>query len=284
MKKLYLLFIGLSLLLVGCSDANVSLTDPNTELFKVGKDSITKDDLYDMLIERDAGYSAISISTNYILDQEVEITDEIKKAADDNLSLYETIYQDKLLEAVQANGFLTIDDFYENNLLTSERLNHLTKKYIDANFDVLKGKYQPKKIQLLTFDNEESATNAKTELEKGVDIATIVEDLKSSSNGKDTVVTNDNTTLNAAVVSYVNDTNSTGISEVISDSEGSSFFVINITETNADNMKEEVIDTLSSNTTISTESELYFFTKYGLNVYDRTLHDLLTTNYPQYLK
>lgn len=58
MKKLVLLALG-ALLLAGCSDARASLKDPKTAVFSVGNQTLTKGDMYNFMLARDAGYFTI---------------------------------------------------------------------------------------------------------------------------------------------------------------------------------------------------------------------------------
>ena len=68
MKKLVLLALG-ALLLAGCSDARASLKDPKTAVFSVGNQTLTKGDMYNFMLARDAGYFTINEAKKVIFEK-----------------------------------------------------------------------------------------------------------------------------------------------------------------------------------------------------------------------
>lgn len=283
MKKLLLLVAGISLLLVGCSDANISLKENNT-IFTVGNSSVTENQVFKLLSTGQVGsYAAISIATEYILDQEVPVTDEIKSAADESLAFYEEIYGESFLSSIQASGFKDRDDFYENNLIKSEQLTELTKKYVDTNFNSLVKTYLPRKVRILTFADEATALSAKAALESNTDISEIVQTYNSTSDGSESIITT-SSDLDTGILSYILDASEPKISEPLAGATVESYFIVQIIETDPEAMRDEVIDELVKNQAVRTESDLYFFNQYGFKIYDRTLYDSMELNYSDYLK
>lgn len=281
MKKILLSLCAL-LLLAGCSDAHAKITDGNTVVFTVGDQEVTKDHLFTSMKQIGSGYSAISASTKIILENEVPVTDELRAEADASLELYRANYQENFPLVLQSNGFKDEEDFYNNSLLVSAQLNQLTTKYVTDNFDNLIKTYKPKKAVTLAFSTEEDAKAAKADLENGIDGATVGSTYNSSIAGSERIVTT-TTELDANAKSHVVDATTNGVSDVIVGSAGDTFYVVNVIEADPNNMKDEVIEILAGLDKMGTESDLFYFDKYGFKVYDRELYDNLQANYPDYL-
>ncbi|MEG0176468.1 hypothetical protein [Anaerorhabdus sp.] len=281
MKKILLSLCAL-LLLAGCSDAYGKLTDGNTELFTIGETSITKDDLFQTMKSQASGYAALSEATRVILENEVPVTDELKASADASLQTYKTTFGEGFTTAIQSYGFKDEEDFYNNSLLVNAQLVELTKKYVTDNFDALVTKYDPKEVIVLTFATEEDAKAAKTDLENGTDALTVGSNYNSTSAGAERIVTTE-TDLDTNVKSFIQNATEPTISDVIIGAEAETFSIVQVTEADANNIKDEITTVLANLDTMASESDVYYFKKYGFKIYDKDLHDNIEVNYPDYL-
>ncbi len=285
MKKITIFLVATLVLvgLVGCSDAQVEIKDKNEALFTIGDTTIRKNQLFDLLVERDAGYSAVSMATNFIWENEIEITDEMRENADSTLEFYKMIYQDSFLTTIQASGFKDEEDFYENNLMASEKSVALAKKYVDSNFQTLVNTYKPRKAVVLSFSTEEEANDVKVALESGESVSDILSTHSSLTDGNETIYTTQSN-LDVGISSYISDSEEPKISDILVGASVENFFIVQILETDSEAMREEVITALSVLSPVISECDLFYFNQYKFNVYDKTLLDLLTKNYSQYLK
>ena len=73
MKKLLLIIATSLLLLTGCKDAYSTVKTPNEALVTIGKESITKGDVYSTLLVNYGSFTIVSDLNTKILDAEVEI-------------------------------------------------------------------------------------------------------------------------------------------------------------------------------------------------------------------
>ncbi len=285
MKKITIFLVATLVLvgLVGCSDAQVEIKDKNEALFTIGDTTIRKNQLFDLLVERDAGYSAVSMATNFIWENEIEITDEMRENADSTLEFYKMIYQDSFLTTIQASGFKDEEDFYENNLMASEKSVALAKKYVDSNFQTLVNTYKPRKAVVLSFSTEEEANDVKVALESGESVSDILSTHSSLTDGNETIYTTQSN-LDVGISSYISDSEEPKISDILVGASVENFFIVQILETDSEAMREEVITALSVLSPVISECDLFYFNQYKFNVYDKTLLDILTKNYSQYLK
>lgn len=281
MKKILLSLCAL-LLLAGCTDAHAKLKDANTALITIGDTTITKGDIYSSMIQQGSGYVALSAATQAILEKEVPITDEITAEATKSLETYKATYGDSLEAALQSYGYKDVDDFYNNSLVLSAQLTKLTKKYVNENFDALVTKYEPRQATVLTFGTEEDAKNAKAELESGVDAMTVASNYNSSSAGSPRIITTD-TDLDVSVKSFIQNATAPGISDVIIGTDVENFYIVNVNEIDPNNIKEDVITVFANMASTATDSDKFYFQKYGFKIYDRELYDNIKTNYPDYL-
>lgn len=281
MKKILLSLCAL-LLVAGCSDAHAKLNDGKTVLLTVGDQAITKSEVYNTMVENGSGYVAISKATEIILDKEVPLTDEITASANESFETYKTIYGESLDSALQSYGYKDADDFYNNSLVISARLTELSKKYVNENFDALVALYKPKQATVLTFSTEDDAVNAKAALEAGSDALVVASEFNSSSAGSPRIVTTE-TDLDTAAKSYIQNATEAGLSDVIIGSEVENFYIIQIVETDVTVIHDDVVTTFMGLPNISTDSDLFFFKKYGFKVYDRAVYDNIQTNYADYI-
>lgn len=281
MKKILLSICAL-LLLAGCTDAHAKLKDANTAIITVGDTTVTKGDVYNSMVQQGAGYVALSDATQAILEKEVPITPEIEAEATKSLETYKTTYGDAFETTLQSYGYKDVDDFYKNSLVLSAQLSELTKKYVNDNFDALVKKYEPRQATILTFATEEEAKNAKAALESGTDAMTVASDFNSSSAGSPRIVTVD-TDLDSAVKSYIANATETGISDVLIGNDLENFYIVNVNEIDPANIKDDIITVFTNLTETATDSDLFYFKKYGFKIYDRELYDNIEANYPDYL-
>lgn len=281
-NALFVLFLT-SLLLVGCSDANITVKDKDTEFFTVGNQTVKKENVFNSLVKTDAGYTVVSLATKYILDQEVPVTDELRSIADETLETYKVYYGDSLEAAFLSNGFKDMDDFYENNLLATARLDKLNQLYVEANFNDLATTYSPKKASVLVFTSQEAASAAKAALDAGNSVLSVADQFKSSTAGTEELYTSESS-LDISILTYILAAKEPAVSEVLSDSTAASYYVVNIVETDAEAMKEEVVSAISKLSDIPTLTTQFYFKKYRLKIYDRTIYDYVQENYAEYLK
>lgn len=281
MKKLIVLALSL-LVLAGCSDARAQLSDPNTAVFSVGDQSLTKGDLYSFMMARDAGYYAINEANRIIFDQEVPVSDQMRAEAEETLNSYRSMFGDSFTSYLQSYGFADEEDYLNNSLLLSIQSQALTEKYINENCDTLTARYSPKKIRLMQFTDETAANTALEALKNGADFAETASANGSSVSSEETVATTQSSYA-TNVLAYLSVVTEPGLSEVIADDSAANFYIVQVTDTNPENFRDEVVSAIAAMSTISSESTIHYFEKYNFTVYDKTIYDQLSSNYSDYL-
>ena len=277
MKKLIALLC--LLVLAGCSDAYASINNANEAVFKVGTTTVTRGDLYNYMKAQDGGYTAINMSMENVLNANVEVTEDMKNSVEETLSLYESLLGENLESYVISMGYPSLDAF-KNDMLLSEQASALTTQYIETNFELLCGKYAPKKVKIAVFADQETALKAQTELKNGADFAEVSETY-SSTGSKDSVIYTTQSSYPTAVTYAVSTLTDGMVSDVVTNE--TSYYVIVMEKTNALDFKDEAINTILSISAVSSDALLSAFDAAGFHVYDKNLYDAIVENYPDYL-
>lgn len=281
MKKLVILALGM-LLLAGCSDARASLKDPKTAVFSIGGQTMTKGDLYNFMLARDAGYYTINEARTIIYDKEVPVTDEMRKEAEETLESYKTMFGDSFASYLQSYGFKDEQDYLENSLILSLQQEALIKAYVNENLDALNSRYTPKKIRIMQFASQDAANTALEAVKSGANFEETAAANGSTVSAAETIATTQSSYA-TNVLSYLSTVTDPTLSDVIADDSGANFYIIQVISANPADFHDEAVDTLAGISALSSEASIHYFEKYSFTVYDKTIYDQLQTNYADYL-
>ena len=194
MKKL--MCAGLALLmLAGCKDATAALANSKETLMTVGDTTITKGELYNMMFASVGANTANTDVMNRIAAQEIEVTEEMKEEALNQVQFYTMMYGDQFTQFLESMG-LTEDTYAEKYILPNTLTSKLVEKYTEENFDSLCGSFDPLKAIVLSFTSEDDASAALSALKDGsMTPAEAAKENNSSSTGSEEVITMNTTTI-----------------------------------------------------------------------------------------
>lgn len=281
MKKIILLALS-ALLLTGCSDARAKLKNPKEVIFSISDQSLTKGEMYSFMLARDAAYYTVNEAKNIICNQEVPVTDEMKAEAQTSLDSFRTMFGEAYQSYLQSYGFADEQDYLDNSLIPGLQNQELNAKYVNDNWDALISRYSPKKVQIMQFASQETATAALDAVKGGADFTQIATDMTSLMAPEETIATTQSS-YPTNVLSYLASMNEAGMSDLIADDNGANFYIVKVVSATPTDYKEEAIDTISAISAITTEALIYYFEKYDFTVYDKTIYDQLEANYSEYL-
>lgn len=285
MKKMITLMASMMTIacLTGCKDASAKLKDANNILFSVGKEKITKGEMYDAMKSTTMANIATIQATKTISDAEVEVTEEMKTTAQETLNNFKTLYGDNFAASLKSSG-LTEEEYVEKFLLPSLQSKELIKNYINENFPLLIEKYKPTKASILTFTTADEANAALGALKDGSkSVADIINEYNLSSPTEPELITVETRTYDSALLSSVFAANVEDGWMMLPSSDSSKFYVLSVTEKDAEKMKDEIIDSFSLIQSINQDSISHFFKKYNFQVYDIDLYNQLSVEHPEYL-
>ena len=270
-------------LLAGCSDASAKLQNSSETVMTVGNTSFSKGDLYQMMMNSIGGDEVYGDVMEYISDQEVELTDEMKEEATNMLDFYTMMYGTQFSDYLSSSG-MTEDEYVEKVIIPSLKSEKLTGVYVDANFDSLCASFSPIQAIILSFTSEEDASAALSELKDGsASAAEAASAHNSTSTGTEEIITSDSLTYDSAVLSVIRSGSvDDGWVEVPS-SDGSSFYLVKIVSKTPSEFKDDAVTTLSGISTVTDAATDYFLRKYSFHVYDISVYNSLKENHPAIL-
>jgi len=266
--------------LTGCTDAVAKLKDKNSVLMTVGKTSITKGQVYTMMSTASGAYTAVTDASETVAAAEVEVTDDMKSEAESTLNYYKNAYGDSFATTLAQNN-MTEDDLY-NNLILSSQIDALTKQYVTENFDDLVSQYTPIKAYVLDFASQDNANAALADLKNGKEPTAVVTEYSASTSTGVTQIYTTSSTLDSEVRAVITSAAPADGWSMVPGTDGK-YYVVEVVENDASNMKDEVITALAGLSDMSTTAEEAYFKKYKFHIYDKPLYDAVMESYPNYI-
>ena len=287
MKKVLALVLT-ALLLAACSSKDMYsyLSNGDDVLFSgPNKVSYTYNDLYKSLKVSSAdtieNEILLTIAKSYEIDME-----DLENQAQEMIDLYVSLgYEDYL-----TSYYGTLDAYkevYVNNLI----LNELSKIYVEENYESLKEKDQPVKMQLASFDTLEDAQKCIDDFNSGSTFDMAAVNNNSLNTPQSTVYTDSDSSLVYEVKDYLNSTDTTGLSSIITttssskdddgnDVETNTYYVLNVESRDSDEFKEDYINLAAANTTSETGNE-YFLSTHTLEFFDQDIYEIMSEKHEE---
>lgn len=282
MKKFSTVFASALLVsvLAGCTDAVAKLPDSSTPLFSVGSKTVTKGDLYAVMAGTNGASQAVNDVNRLIAQKEVELTDDMKKQAEESLSSYKTYYGDTFTKHLEQIG-MSEQEYLENYLIPSLQAEQLTPKYITENYADVCTTYGPVKATLLEFTSQDDANAALSELKDGSkDAATAAKDHNSASKGTSTIYTIESSDLDSTVRTMLHSAKPDDGWFLVPEADGATFIVMRIDSNDPESFKDEAVEALRNVSAVANDATTYWFRKYNFHIYDKTLYDAVASDYP----
>ena len=288
MKKILALCMCL-LLLVGCSDASASVSNGNSAIVTVGGKKVTKQQLYEVLRDQDNGDTVLTLLTNYIVNKEVTLTSEMEAAAQAELQSTLDQLGENLQDFLDYYGYASTDVYYEKEVLPSVMYEYLPDAYIEENWDSVMEYYYPTMVRILETETAEEANNAKKEIQAGATFKEVADKYSTKSetlyDGNEyTVSRADSETLATNVVTVIREATGPTLSAVINNDAADRFYIVQITECNPNQYKDEAIAIVKESADLETEMMAYYCKKYDFKIYDIDLYNIFEEYYPTYLQ
>ncbi len=297
MKKLVkialLSFITVALL-AGCKDATATVSNPKEMLIKIGNVTVTKGDVYAEMMKDDASNTVVNLALKQIANAEVETTDDIKKEAQSTYDDYKAQIESTGVDfetGLKQYGYASAEEFMDY-CISTVKADRLLDKYIDENWDKLVEENKPVKAKMIWVDGSNGMEDAQKEaneaialLKSGVSFAEVSEkynDRPAYAEEKLYTLAN-NSTLDYNVLQFMLNTTTPTLSEAIQANTGSAYYVVQVTNTNINQMKDEFI-TAYKNMTNTRDTVFHnYFKAHKFTIYDIDVFNTVKANYPSYL-
>lgn len=157
MKKLLMLLMCGGLL-VGCSSQySVKVTDNNKEMISGSELKITKQDIFEYLLDKNGANEIVNEALTTIADKEVndqEALDKLVKQREEDYAKYANGDLEKYAKNL---GYASKDDYIQAVLVPDAKQELLRKKYIDENLETLIKNYQICSFKKIVVDKESTA-------------------------------------------------------------------------------------------------------------------------------
>lgn len=280
MKKL-LVILGLSLLLVGCGNKTTNVSNSKEVLIKVGDRTVTIGEVYSQMMSTDSTAIIKQMATRVILNKEVPVTDEMKVEADEVLKQFTDSVTDNIELYLEYYGYKDTTDYYDNGILPSLQQEALVNTYLTENFDALVAGYRPKKIRLIEITDATLAAAALAEIKAGEDFSVVADKYSTSTYPGDEELVNNTSSLPDVVINFVDYLTTPTLSDVLTD--GTTNYIVQITNADTNKLKQEIIDTFAVDTTFSDKALETYFVKHNFTIYDKSIYDVFVQTYPNYL-
>ena len=286
MKKGFTVIL-IALLLSACSSKNIYsyLSNGDDPIFTGPNVTYTYNDLYKSLKvssgEEIENQILLSIADTYDIDRE-----ELENQAQETIDLYVSLGYEEYLTSYY--GTL---DAYKEMYVSSLILNELAKIYVEENYETLKEGDLPVKMQLASFDTQEDAQKCIDDFNSGSTFDMAAINNNSLNSPQSAVYVDSDSSLVYEIKEYLNSTDTTGVSSIITttsmskdddgnDVESHTYYVLNVESRNADEFKEDYISLAASNASLETINK-YFFTSHVLKFYDQDIYELMSGNYEE---
>ena len=276
MKKVITLLFAL-LLLVGCSSKGYSKLSDGSEVIFTGpnNESFTKNDLYESL-----KISSVDAVENDILDkiaesEELDLTD-VEAEADELVEMYQQLGYETYI--IQYYGSI---EAFRKYYISSGILTLLTNLYVEENYEIFKADDKPVKMKMANFETEEIANKVIEEVNNGSTFEMACANNGYTSEVSEAIYLDSDSDLDYNVKDYLNSTDTTGLSTVIesdSDDDTHVYYVLDITDRDVDNFKDEYITEKVADCD-SDDVKNYMFNKHDIEFYDQDIYELMKSEY-----
>ena len=245
------------------------------------------------MLEADKGATVINQVAKYILDQEIETTDEILAEAEKQLADIKVEMEGDLSSLMKSYGFETEEELLQQ-VIYSVKSDKLIDKYISTNLDSIYEQYKPFKAQMIYIEinstDDPDGEAAKQEAQLVVDLlksgASFEEVSKEHSDktsyGTETLYTTEST-LDYNVLAYAQSVSSPALSDIILNNNKTGYYVVQVTVTNKEQLKEDFISSLKNNSDFTSLVENSYFRDHNFQLYDILTYTYIDNNYSEYL-
>lgn len=294
MKKL-LTLAAFILLLTGCSKTTTftsTLTDGKTVVASVGNASISKQDIYEKLMEENG--------VNYVLNAtltQIANKAEIDQAAiDKEVANTETTWKaylgDGLNDYVKSYyGYETFEDYKNAILVPSVRQLLMVNQYIDDNYETLAQQYKFVKARLIIVDDQATAVSVLSKLtseeitfEEAVEQHSTDATNKSNKGEIGLISDLDSCTADENIVMILPQLTKVGLYSIPVELSTGKYGVLDIVETDTEVLKDQINTELKNAEEVVVEAEGHFLKENNFTVADKYLKSKIEALYPSYFK
>lgn len=282
MKKILITLFAL-LMLVGCSSKGYSeVTNGDEVLFKGPNTTYTKSELYRTLKKASEDSIENDIINKIANNMNLDLS-SVQQEADEMLELYKSMGYESAIIAYYGS-----DEAFKQMYINDGIMGLLTGTYVDEKYDELIKEDKPVKMQLASFDNEESANKLIEDVNNGATFDTAAVNNGYSQETTASVYI-DSDDLVVDVKKYLNETNNTGISSIITSTNSSAnadgtttstntYYVLNIISRDAKDFLDDYKAVKKEMMSASVVKN-WLFENHDIEFYDQDIYEMMISTY-----
>jgi foldase protein PrsA len=284
MKK-FLIIGVLALALAGCGDAYAKITDGKDAIVSVGNQSVTRGQLFELMMNQDPASTVITMAKQVIMDEKIEVNDAIRASAAESLEEIKESFGEEFADYIKRFGYKDEADYVEKALVPFAQQEALVKEYVTENFESIATVYFPRKIRVIQTKTEEDAKAAINEVKDGGNFETVAAKYSSSTayKGELKLVHSESGYPEVVTTFLKTALQPTLTAEPLKDATTSLFYVVQVVESQPTRYQDEAIEELVGLSSVAEEMFVELFKEGGFKVYDKIIFDILTSDYSQYL-
>ncbi|MGL5978398.1 MAG: hypothetical protein ACRCZJ_05350 [Erysipelotrichaceae bacterium] len=286
MKKLQKSIVALLAvaMIAGCSDATTNLSNGKDSILTIGKETLTVEQIYDVVLQQGQISSIINLVTEKIIDIEVPITDEITEEATTSFNTLKEAVGDNFLNLVKQAGFESEEQYYEERVLYATRAQHLSNVYLETNFEQAIADYVPLKVNIIETTDEDDAKAALEAVQTGTSFEDAAEEYGTSTtfDGVTQVITNQ-MGIDSTVYATISKATAGIVEEVLENAAGSKFYIVQMVDAKAENFRDDAITAMATASAVSDTAFQYFLKKYDFKIYDIDLYNAFKSQAPKFI-
>ncbi len=284
MKKIILL-LTLSVALVGCSDAYVSVNEAKEDVLTVGEVSFTKEQMFNLMKNQDPATLVVEMAKRKIMEEKFPVNDEVLDKAQEELEYVKEVFGDSFLSSISMYGFTSEEEYLEKALIPNAQESLMTESFIQENMDLITATYAPKKVRIIEFNEADSAIDALEAIRNGDNVEEVADQYSTS-------ITYDGTLK----LAHTESSYPTQVMEFISESAvptlstdpievelTGKYYVVQIVEVAPSRFEDEIIEELSQMNSVIQMMFVNYFIEGEFNVYDKAIYDGVMQSYQDYL-
>lgn len=284
MKKLLVILLA-AFLLVGCYDKTTKISDSKTVLVTLDNKEITKGDIYNVMgkVEPYPAVVALTLSKKMILAKAIGVTAEITAAATTELNAFLEKNKADVAKAIEDAGYKSQEDIFNNKFIVEAQSNALVSKYLTDTFATIVSTYKPVKARVMEIEKKTDADLALAAIKNGQAFDVVAKKYANDSYKSDSIIYYTGSDLPELVATFLKASFVPTLSAVLEDTDNKLFYIVQVNVADANAMKEEVITTFTKDAVFIELGLMGYYSSEEFKIYDRTLYDMISTNYPDYI-
>lgn len=284
MKKLSFLLIAL-LALAGCASSGIEPVS-NELLFTINGKEIKEADIFDAMKLSSGSVGIVQDKAQKMLLKEIVEEDEaFDKKVQEVLQEAKDLMGDNFELTLKQNGFENEDEYVEKIIKDIVRQSFALTKVMSDDYEALKSK-RARKVRVL----EVKATDGKKVLEllkAGESFETLDKEYGQDTSyyHGDEILVSEISDMDTSILNALLGKEETGIVESVqASSKGETAYVGEVTNIDADALKDEAIESFINNSKLTKEYMGRLFVEHNFKLYDQDLYDAYLQNYPEFIK